>query len=160
MLRTVFGHYPTGVCAITSMDAAGPIGMVVGSFTSVSLDPPLVAVLPGRTSTTWPRLEATGRFCVNVLSAQQRDVCSELSKSGVQKFDRVGYRLSSTGLPIIDRVVAWIECSLFAVHDAGDHHIVVGQVEALEVEHPEQPLLFFRGGYGSFAAAPVVPADG
>lgn len=148
--RRIMGHYPTGVCAITAMGEDGPLGLVVGSFTSVSLDPPLVAFLPGRTSTSWSRIEATGRFCVNVLSERQQDVCRKLSARVANKFEDVAYQLSPAGLPILEGAVAWIDCKLSAVHEAGDHYIVTGQVEALDVAEAHPPLLFFRGGYGGF----------
>lgn len=157
--RRILGHYPTGVCAITSVSGGSPVGMVVGSFTSVSLDPPLVAFLPDRKSTSWPKLEASGRFCVNVLSDRQRHVCERLSSKAENKFEMLRYRSSPSGLPIVDGAIAWIDCSLHAVHEAGDHYIVLGRVEALDVAHADRPLLFFQGGYGSFqAAAPEVQA--
>lgn len=149
--RRILGHYPTGVCAITASNESGPVGMVVGSFTSVSLDPPLVAFLPDRKSTTWPKIEAAGRFCVNVLTERQQDVCKALSMRDPNKFETIPYRLSASGLPIIEGVVAWIDCQLHAVHEAGDHFIVVGLVEALDVERPEPPLVFVRGGYGTIS---------
>jgi 3-hydroxy-9,10-secoandrosta-1,3,5(10)-triene-9,17-dione monooxygenase reductase component len=150
--RQILGHYPTGVCAITSMIGDLPIGMIVGSFTSVSLDPPLVAFLPDRKSTSWRKIEGTGRFCVNVLSHQQRDVCSSMASKQENKFKDLPYRLSPSGLPLLSGAIAWLDCSLSAVHEAGDHFIAIGQVETLDLEHPELPLLFFRGGYGSFAS--------
>lgn len=150
--RRVLGHYPTGVCAITAVEDGAPLGMVVGSFTSVSLDPPLVAFFPDRSSSTWPRIAQTGRFCVNVLSARQLDVCRALAaRSAGSKFDSVPHSASPQGLPVIDGCIAWIDCTLDAVHEAGDHFIVVGKVDALEAQHPELPLLFFQGGYGQFS---------
>jgi len=149
--RRILGHYPTGVCAVTAIADGAPAAMIVGSFTSVSLDPPLVAFLPDRKSTSWPKIAATGRFCVNVLAAHQEDVCRALSSKAPDKFDAVSYRLSKTGLPILQGVVAWIECDLYAVHEAGDHFIAIGQVRAMDIEHPHTPLLFFQGGYGQFA---------
>ncbi|CAN5353032.1 flavin reductase family protein [soil metagenome] len=149
--RRILGHYPTGICAITAMKDGAPVGMVVGSFTSVSLDPPLVAFFPDRNSTSWPKIEAAGRFCVNVLGAQQQDVCKALSSKSDNKFDAVRYRLSSQGLPIVSGSVAWIECELDTVHEAGDHFIVIGRVHALDLEHDHRPLLFFQGGYGQFS---------
>jgi 3-hydroxy-9,10-secoandrosta-1,3,5(10)-triene-9,17-dione monooxygenase reductase component len=151
--RSILGHYPTGVCAITSMSDGKPLGMIVGSFTSVSLDPPLVAFLPDRKSRSWSKIEATGGFCVNVLSEQQEYVCKALASKVEDKFETISYRLSQAGLPILDKVLAWIDCDLFAVHEAGDHFIAIGQVRALDVEHIHPPLLFFRGNYGSFSSA-------
>lgn len=153
--RQILGHYPTGVCAITSMIEGKPIGMIVGSFTSVSLDPPLVAFLPDRKSMSWTKIEATGRFCVNVLSQQQRDVCRSLASKQENRFENLPYRLSPSGLPLLSGAIAWLDCRVFAVHGAGDHFIAIGQVEALDVERPELPLLFFRGNYGSFVSAPM-----
>jgi len=153
--RRVLGHHPTGVCVVTWMEEAGPVGMVVGSFTSVSLDPPLVAFLPDRKSTSWPRLEATGRFCVNVLSDRQRALCTAMSSPAATRFDGWTYRRSPGGLPILDGVVAWIDCELSAVHEAGDHFIAIGRVHALDVESARPPLLFFQGGYGGFSSLPM-----
>lgn len=149
--RRIMGHYPTGVCAITAMVDGAPAGMVVGSFTSVSLDPPLVAFLPDRKSTSWPKIKSAGRFCVNVLAEHQENVCRALSAKADNKFDAVPYRLSGTGLPIVNGIVAWIDCDLYAVHEAGDHFIAIGEVRAMDVEHPHRPLLFFQGGYGQLA---------
>jgi len=149
--RQILGHYPTGVCAITAMSADGvPAGMVVGSFTSVSLDPPLVAFFPDKSSTSWPRIEAAGRFCVNVLAKDQGPVCRALASKAEDKFADLQYSLSDQGLPILEGIIAWIACDLYAVHEAGDHYIVLGQVHALEVSHPGSPMIFHRGGYGEF----------
>lgn len=147
--RHVMGHYPTGVCAITATVDERPVGMIVGSFTSASLDPPLVGFLPGRRSTTWPAIEATGRFCVNVLSHDQHALCALIAAKAGDPFERVAHRRSAAGLPILDGVVAWIDCALHAVHEAGDHFIVLGAVEALGVETAEPPLVFLRGAYGA-----------
>ena len=154
--RRVLGHYPTGVCVVTATDPQErPVGMVVGSFTAVSLDPPLVAFFPDRRSTTWPRIEEAGRFCVNVLAGDQRAVCRTFSTPAVDRFADVRWRQSPGGAPILEAVVAWIDCALHAVHEAGDHFIVLGRVEALDLVRADQPLLFFRGRYGNFAPHPV-----
>lgn len=149
--RKVLGHYPTGICIVTAIDDGAPVGMVVGSFTSVSLDPPLVAFFPQRGSSSWPRVEAAGRFCVNVLAGDQLALCQGFAKGGAEKFSRISHRLSSNGSPIIDDVLAWIDCDVHQVHEAGDHFIALGHVRELEVEKPGTPLLFFRGGYGEFS---------
>ena len=150
--RRVLGHYPTGVCVVTATDRTdAPVGMVVGSFTAVSLEPPLVAFFPDRRSTTWPRIEAAGRFCVNVLAGDQRALCRTFATPAADRFANIGWRRSPGGSPILDDVVAWIDCALHAVHAAGDHYIVLGRVEALDIVRADQPLLFFRGRYGNFA---------
>lgn len=150
--RHVLGHYPTGVCVVTAMPADGkPVGLVVGSFTSVSLDPPLVGFLPDRSSTSWPKVQAAGHFCVNVLAANQRATCGAFASKAEDKFAGIPYRLSEHGVPILENAVAWIDCTLHAVHEAGDHFIALGEVKALDVEKPQSPLLFYRGGYGQFS---------
>lgn len=149
--RRVLGHYPTGVCVVTAVDAdGGAIGMVVGSFTSVSLAPPLVAFFPAKTSSSWPRIEQAGKFCVNVLASDQQGLCAQFAARGPDKFSGVAHRASANGSPILDGVVAWIDCTLEAVHEAGDHYIALGRVVALEASDPGKPLLFFQGGYGEF----------
>jgi flavin reductase (DIM6/NTAB) family NADH-FMN oxidoreductase RutF len=151
--RRILGHYPTGVCVITAMHGEhGPVGMAVGSFTSVSLAPPLVAFFPDRSSSSWPRIEAAGHFCVNVLAAHQEHLSQAFSSKSGNKFAGIPYRLSAKGIPILDEIVVWIECSVHAVHEAGDHYIVLGEVHALDVENPHAPLLFFQGGYGHFSS--------
>lgn len=150
--RTVLGRYPTGVCAVTATEPDGtPIGFVVGSFTSVSLDPPLIGFFPDRVSTTWPRIRRAGRFCVNILGAEQGEICRRFATTGADKFAGISHRHTSTGMPIIDGVVAWIDCELAGVHDAGDHYAVLGRVLQMSIENDSSPLLFLQGGYGRFA---------
>ncbi len=158
--RRVLGQYPTGVSVVTALPHhATAVGMAVGSFTSVSLDPPLVAFLPSRTSSSWARIQGASTFCVNVLAADQEHICRAFAARGSDKFAGLEWRLSPSGAPILDGVVAWIECTLHAVHEAGDHHIVVGQVRELDVERSTLPLLFFQGGYGGFAPQSLMARD-
>lgn len=146
--RRILGHYPTGVCAITAIAQDGrPVGLVVGSFTSVSLDPMLVAFFPDKSSTTWPKVEAAGQFCVNVLGDGQKSVCSALAAKGEDKFAGVDYELSELGSPIIHGALAWIDCELETVHEAGDHYIVLGRVKSLDLHHEGSPLIFHKGAY-------------
>lgn len=154
--RHVLGHYPTGVCVVTARPQGGaPAGMAVGSFTSVSLDPPLIAFFPDKASTSWPKIRAAGRFCVNVMADDQQWLCGRFASKLDDKFEGVSHRLSDAGLPVLDDVVAWIDCTLHAVHEAGDHFIVLGEVQALGVGRDARPLLFFQGGYGRFTPLPV-----
>jgi flavin reductase (DIM6/NTAB) family NADH-FMN oxidoreductase RutF len=125
--------------------------MVVGSFTSVSLDPPLIAFYPAKSSTSWPKIQSAGSFCVNILGADQDHICRAFSASGTNKFEKVSFHMAPhTGSPIIDGVVAWIDCGIDVVRDAGDHVLVMGRVLGLDMEAPRLPLLFFQGGYGRF----------
>ena len=152
IFRRVLGNYPTGVCAITAITADGVYAaMVVGTFTSVSLDPPLVGFFPDKRSTSWPQIEKAGRFCVNVLAADQQSLCRQLSTSGADKYADVDFVLSDNGSPILSSAIAWIDCNLEQVVEAGDHYLALGSVLALDVSREEDPMLFFRGKYGGFA---------
>jgi len=148
--RETLGHYPTGVAVITAMTDDGPVGMVVGSFTSVSLDPPLVAFMPQRTSVTFERLRNATSFCVNVLAADQEQICRRFASRGEDKFAGVTWSEAPSGAPRLENVVAWVDCTFESTVEAGDHYIVVGRVQAVDVVRPALPLLFFQGGYGRF----------
>lgn len=156
--RAVLGNYPTGVAVVTGLDATGePLGMVVGTFTSVSLNPPLVAFLPMKTSRTFNVLrEASSRFCINMLAADQEGICRTLAAPGERKFDAVQWHASPAGNPVIDGVVAWIDCDYENVVDAGDHYIVLGAVKNMGLERDALPLLFFQRGYGRFSTGPLM----
>lgn len=149
--RQVLGHFPTGVTVVTTAAEGGPAGMAIGSFTSVSLDPPLVAFLPARTSGSWPLIRAAGVFCVNVLAEDQEHLSRVFAGKGDNKFEGVGWCPGPTGSPVLDGVLAWIDCRIDAVHEAGDHDIVLGRVVELSVAREAGPLVFYRGGYGKFA---------
>ena len=150
--RRVLGHYPTGVCVVAAFDPHGQsAGFVVGSFTSVSLDPPLIAFCPDRRSRSWPRIREARAFSVNILASDQQDLCRRFSRPGDDKLAGVAHTLSPGGAPVLDGVVAWIDCTLEAEHEAGDHSIVVARVHALGTVRAIRPLLFFRGEYGDFA---------
>jgi flavin reductase (DIM6/NTAB) family NADH-FMN oxidoreductase RutF len=149
--RQVLGHFPTGVTVITAASATGPVGLAVGSFASVSLDPPLVAFFPDKTSSSWPKIEAAGSFCVNILAEDQEGVCRRFASKSDDKFAGLGWKPAGSGAPLLDGVLAWIDCGIESVLEMGDHYCVTGRVRALEVGGEGGPLLFFRGGYGRFA---------
>lgn len=148
--RRVLGHLPTGVAVITAQDADGPVGMSCNSLTSVSLDPPLIAVFHSRESQTWPRIRQCARFVVNVTSSGHRDLVRQFAERGVDRFAGVGWHGRATG-PALDDALAWIECATTAEYPAGDHTICLARVLALEVRGDVNPLIFFRGSYGTFA---------
>jgi len=148
VMREVLGHFASGVTVVTALTAEGPAGFTCQSFSSLSLDPPLVAFAPARTSQTWPALRAMGRFCVNVLAEGQDAVSRNFARSGVDKFDGVRWAPSAHGSPVLDGVVAWIDGELWAEYDGGDHSIVVARVLDLGAEPDRRPLLFHRGSYG------------
>ena len=148
VLREVLGHFASGVTVVTAVTADGPAGFTCQSFSSLSLDPPLVAFAPARTSRTWPALRAIGRFCVNVLAEGQDDVSQNFARSGADKFAGVRWSPSTHGAPVLDDVVAWIDGELWAEYDGGDHSIVVARVLDLGADPGRRPLLFHRGTYG------------
>ncbi|MGW9134903.1 flavin reductase family protein [Streptomyces sp. NPDC055681] len=152
--RRTLGHYPTGVAVVTAIDAGEPVGMAVGTFTSISLDPPLVGFFPASTSRSWARIRSAGAFTVNVLGADQLDLCRAFAASGADKFAGVNWAQGPTGAPVLADAVAWVHCTLSGVHSIGDHDLAVGTV----VQHglgsqDAGPLVFHRGGYGTCLAA-------
>ena len=154
--RQVLGHFPTGVTIVTGMAGDIPAGFTIGSFTSVSLDPPLVGFLPQVDSDTWEAMAGGHRFCVNVLRDTQADLCWRFAKSGVgdDRFDAVEWTTSPTGCPILHGVAAWIDCTVEHSVTFGDHYFVVGRVVALHHDsEPHVPLVFYKGALGGFLAA-------
>ena len=145
--RQVLGHFPTGVTVVAGVADGTPVGLAVGSFFSLSLEPPLVGFCVGKSSNSWKAMEPSGSFCVNILGADQEDVCRVFATSGDDKFATIGWTKTESGSPLINDVLAWIDCDLETVHDGGDHHIVVGRVRGMDVGHEGDPLVFFRGGY-------------
>ena len=145
--REVLSHFASGLTIVTSSDEQGPVGFTCQSFASLSLDPPLVVFAPSKTSMSWPRIKATSRCAINVLASTQEVLARAFAESGSDKFAGVGYSLSSTNTPLLDGALAWIECELVEVYDAGDHELVTARVVQLGVGSGE-PLLFYRGGFG------------
>jgi flavin reductase (DIM6/NTAB) family NADH-FMN oxidoreductase RutF len=150
--KSVLGRFATGVVAITAVDplSGEPCGLAANSFTSVSLDPPLVAFCVAYTSTSWPVVRTAKTQCVNVLAEDQREICARLAASGGDKFGGLSWRDSPYGNPVLDGTLAWIECTIEAEHPAGDHVIVVARVRGLDVHTDAGPLVYFRGGFGRF----------
>lgn len=147
--REVLGHFPSGVTIITALEDGEPVGFTCQAFFSLSLEPPLVAIAPGKSSTSWPRIASAGTFCVNILEEKQEALCRDFSVSGGDKFRGVGWRPDSNGAPVLDGVLAWATCRFMASHDAGDHELVIGQITDLGV-NAGRPLVFYRGGFGRF----------
>lgn len=152
--RDVLGMFATGVTVVTSMSGDQPVGMTCQSFSSVSLDPPLVMFCPAKTSRAWPMMRQAGFFCVNFLSAAQQHISNGMASRGAEKFEGVGWKPAPTGAPLIDGVLGYVDCTIDRVHEAGDHYIVVGRVKELDVgdgrtdaEASAIPLLFHRGAY-------------
>lgn len=148
--RTVLGHFCSGITVVTAVDGGVPVGLTCQSFSSVSLDPPLVLFVPSKAASSWPRIRQAGHFCANVLGEAQEELGRRFAIKGADKFAGVGWRPGPSGAPVLDGCLAYVDCSLEAVHDGGDHDIVVGRVLDLAVTTEGGPLLYFRGGYGRF----------
>lgn len=148
VMREVLGHFVSGVVVITANGPDGPLGFTCQSFSSLSLEPPLVSFAPARTSSTWPRIREVGAFCVNVLAADHERLSAGFARSGADKFAGVAWRSGPSGAPVLEGVSAWIDCVLRDEYDGGDHTIAVGHVQDLGADPARLPLLYYRGRYG------------
>lgn len=147
LFRSVLGRFATGVTVVTARDADGrDHGMTVSAFSSVSLDPPLVLCCIEHEAAMHPVLERTETFAVNILSASQEALSRRFSERELERFDGIGYERAQDGAPLLDGVLAYLECRTVARHEAGDHTIVIGEVENAEA-YGGAPLLYYRGGY-------------
>ncbi len=146
--RDVLGRYASGVTVVTTSAGTEPVGMTCQSFTSVSLDPPLVAFLPTKQSRAFASIQRTGMFCVNFLASGQGAISDQMASVGHDKFAGVPWSPSrATGSPLLDGIVGYVDCAVHAVHEAGDHYLVIGRVLDLAVGNAEDPLLYYRGAY-------------
>ncbi len=150
--RQVLGTLPTGVVIVTAPGEDGSgVGLTVGSFSSVSLDPPLVSFMPAKTSGSFAALRNAGVFCANILAADQVDICRAFAAKGGDKFAGIETFAAPSGSPIIGSSIAWVDCVTESVIEAGDHFIVIGRVLDLAVHRDGvSPMVFYRGGYGQF----------
>jgi flavin reductase (DIM6/NTAB) family NADH-FMN oxidoreductase RutF len=145
-MRAVLGTFTTGVVVVTA-SGDRPLGFTCQSFASLSLEPPLISFSPARTSTTWPRIREIGRFCINVLAHDQSALSERFARAGIDRFAGVGWAHTPLGAPRLDGVSAWIDCTLHAEYDGGDHTIAIGAVHGLERAPGRHPLIFYRGHY-------------
>lgn len=149
--RRILSSYPTGAIVVCAETPDGPAGMTCNSFTSVSIEPPLVAFCPAKTSITWPRIRACGRFCISVLASHHEETSRLFASRGANRFAPTPVLSRGSG-PALADAVAWIDCVLETEHDAGDHFIVIAGVRGLEEGSSARPLVFWRGRYGSVAS--------
>jgi flavin reductase (DIM6/NTAB) family NADH-FMN oxidoreductase RutF len=149
--KDVMARFATGVTIVTALDGGAPVGFTCQSFVSLSIDPPFVSLAPAKTSTSWPRIARAGAFCVNVLAEGQEDLCRRFATSGADKFTGVPWTPApESGSPVLPGSLAWVDCALELVHDAGDHEIVVGRVLGLGTGGG-RPLLFYDRGFARLA---------
>ncbi|GMU78192.1 MAG: monooxygenase [Acidimicrobiia bacterium] len=149
--RKALGQFATGVTIITAMSGGEPAGVAANSFTSVSLDPPLVLFCVARTSSTWPKIEQARKFAVNILGEHQEELCRLFAVKGADRFGQTDWHVGVGGSPVLHDTLAYLDCEFWAEYDGGDHIIVVGRVLDLGLTHDAGPLLFFRGKYGRLA---------
>ena len=149
--RQLLGRFATGVTVVTALDAKGrPHGMTANSLSSISLDPPLILVAIEKIAVLHPVIIATNHFVINILEAGQETLSRRFARKDDDRFDGIGYARTTEGVPVLDGVLAHIECERWALHDAGDHTIVIGRVTGGAVGEG-RPLAYFRGGYTGLA---------
>ncbi|WP_059021392.1 flavin reductase family protein [Mycobacterium sp. M26] len=151
-LRKVFGCFPSGVAAVCAMTDGVPVGMAASSFTSVSVDPPLVSVCVQNTSTTWPVLRVAPKLGLSVLAEEHGEVCMSLSRKVGDRFAGVHWESLPGGSVLVHGASAWLDCSLYSEIPAGDHSIVVLQVGALGADPATPPLVFHGSRFRRLAA--------
>ena len=153
-LRRAFGNFATGVTIVTTREPDGaPCGFTANSFTSISIDPPLLLVSIGKAAHGCPVFMASQGFAVNILAREQRDLSNRFAAAGHDKFSGVEWHAGTTGSPILTDVVAWFDCTHHEQIDAGDHVILIGHIEDYAY-HTQAPLGFCRGAYLSFGLTP------
>jgi 3-hydroxy-9,10-secoandrosta-1,3,5(10)-triene-9,17-dione monooxygenase reductase component len=152
--RRVLGHFPTGVTVVTAKGADRLVGIAIGSFVSISLDPPLVGFFLVTESGSWPAIRDSGYFCVNVLTSEQKELCGLMASKAEDKFAGVDCTPAPvSGAPVLPGVHASIDCRIQDVVEAGDHILVVGRV--LHLDTPNEhltPMVFHKGQYGGFGS--------
>jgi len=156
--RQVLSNFASGVVVVTGLVDGRPVGLTCQSFTSLSLDPPLVLFCPAKSSTSWPVLERAPVLCLNVLADHQRSVSNAFARSGTDKFAGVVWSPTPSGAPALHGAAAHIEARLATRHDGGDHHIVVCRVLSVSAHDDPQPLLYYRSAYRELAE-PREPAE-
>jgi 3-hydroxy-9,10-secoandrosta-1,3,5(10)-triene-9,17-dione monooxygenase reductase component len=145
--RDALARFATGVAFVTAAPDGEPTGLIVNSLASVSLEPPLVSFCPSRSSLTWSRMRRMGLFGVNLLASWHERFAVRATPAGADRFAGLDWEPGRRGVPLLTDAVASLECEIVAEHPAGDHWIVVGQVESLHNTSVEHPLIFFAGAY-------------
>lgn len=154
--RSVLGNLPTGVVIVSGVDVSGqPQGVTIGSFVSISLDPPLVGFFQGLTSKTWPAIAASGSFCANVLAHDQGELCWRFAKEAEGRFDGVDWSPATSGSPKIAGSLAHIDCTIESSSQVGDHLFIVGRVQNLEATNDaKSAMVFFKGSVTGTSPSP------
>jgi 3-hydroxy-9,10-secoandrosta-1,3,5(10)-triene-9,17-dione monooxygenase reductase component len=151
-LRDALARFATGVAFITAAPDGEPAGLIVNSFTSVSLEPPLVAFCPSRSSLTWSRMRRTRRFAVNILAGHHHRFACRATPPGADRFTGLRWEPGRDGAPLLSDALATVQCEIVTEHPAGDHFIVVGRVEDVHTTLNDDPLVFFAGAFRALLA--------
>lgn len=138
---------------VTANSPQGPLGVAIGSFVSISLDPPLVGFFLGNTSGSGVGIKDAGHFCVNVLADSQLALCGLMASKAEDKFDGVEWTAApGTGAPVLPDILAVMDCTLDSVVEAGDHDLYIGRVQHLDTVTESAPMIFYKGQYGTFGS--------
>jgi flavin reductase (DIM6/NTAB) family NADH-FMN oxidoreductase RutF len=154
--RNALGCFATGITVITALDEnRAPVGLTANSFTSLSLDPPLILFCVDRTIKSFQAIHANRHFAVNILREDQEHLSRQFARSGAEKWNGVNFESWDTGCPILDGCIANLECDVEQVFEGGDHIIVVGKVRRMRFDDDAdcRPLLYFKGRYGAVRAS-------
>lgn len=148
-MRAAMGSFASGVTVVTGHGPDGPVGFACQSFASVSLEPPLILFCADHRGRAWPLIKESGRFTVNVLGEDQRELCNRFGSSRGEKYEGLDWTTSAWGTPSLPGVLMRVHAEVHSVHVEGDHDVVVGRVLELEnSDADERPMLFFRGRFG------------
>ncbi|MEO9140210.1 MAG: flavin reductase family protein [Jatrophihabitans sp.] len=146
--RNALGNFASGVTVVTGRESGEPIGFACQSFASVSLDPPLVLFCADHRGGSWPRIQRTGEFCVNVLAEDQTELCTRFGSGRGRRFEELEWDTSVWGCPALRDVLLRVHAEVVGVHVAGDHDVVFGRVHAVEtVRDDVRPMVFFRASF-------------
>ena len=145
--RAVLGRFATGVTVVTALaPRKRNVGITVTAFTSVSLEPPLVAICIDHSASVYNAMSKASQFVVNILSEGQETIARRFAETGPNRFEGIGFERAQNGAAILADVLGYVECDVIARHEAGDHDVIIGRVEvAMAAEG--KPLLYYRGGY-------------
>jgi flavin reductase (DIM6/NTAB) family NADH-FMN oxidoreductase RutF len=147
-LRNTLGNFTTGVCLVTAFDSdRQPQALTVNSFSSVSLDPPLVLWSLQNSSEVFDVFATPPYYAINVLAAEQEGLSVRYAQPGAHRLDAAHFTAGENGAPVISGALAHFECELAATHEGGDHTIIVGRVTRFAADTTREPLVFYRGGY-------------
>ena len=149
--RQALGAFPTGVAVVTATTEAEPVGITVNSFTSVSLDPPLVLWCLKNDSQRFTSFVEAGHYTISILGTEHEDVSSRLAKQGEHRLHDMGLMATELGPPALADALAVFECEAYAMHDAGDHKILIGRVLRFARRDAGAPLVYHRGRYGALS---------